>query len=327
MSLLEVIDACDNFPQYDPFAPGAWEKVMSQLWRFLLPGDHRSFGFITPNTVSRMPWTTDFRIDHTSRTVRLAPVPENSTPTTSSIAKASVAAIAKQLQVARDMNAFPKLHNWPGEQFPVLGAPFPLGIDRTFSLYFGIVITGSQLTVFSRSDDDDRAVDGIWIAKRGANKTLYPGMLDNAVGGAVMHGESPRESLLREALEEIGIDVKDAKPGGTVSWCSVRERNGVDLGVVMPGVQYVYDFEVDGKRELRAAESGIDWLRRLTVDEVLAALHRREFKPSCACVMIDFFIRHGVITAENDEDFADIVARLHRRLPLPTTAPWKSTGV
>lgn len=58
----------------------------------------------------------------------------------------------------------------------------------------------------------------------------------------------------------------------------------------------------------------------MTIDEVKAALATSEFKTNSALVMIDFFIRHGIITAENEEHYAEIVARLHRKLPLPTSA-------
>jgi hypothetical protein len=31
--------------------------------------------------------------------------------------------------------------------------------------------------------------------------------------------------------------------------------------------------------------------------------------------MLDFFIRHGIISADNEEDFVEIRQRMHRRLP------------
>lgn len=35
-------------------------------------------------------------------------------------------------------------------------------------------------------------------------------------------------------------------------------------------------------------------------------------------VLIDFFIRHGILTPENEPDYIEIVARLHRRFEFPT---------
>ncbi|KAI1368739.1 putative thiamine pyrophosphokinase [Xylaria arbuscula] len=310
MSFLSVIDTCDNFPQWNPEAPEIWEKTMAKFWRFMLPGDPRTFGFITDDTVSRMPWTADFKVDHSLRTVQLSP-----TNDTYDLVRSSAVALTNLLQAAEAAKSFPKLkNNWPGEKFPLLGAPFSFAVDRAIAAYFGITITGAQLTAFTR--DDDGLISGIWIAKRGANKPMFPGMLDNTVGGAITQGETPRESLLREAMEEIGIDVKAAKSAGNISWFNIMDQYRLEAGV-----QFVFDLELDPKTELSPAEPGIEWLRLLSVSEVIDALKRHEFKGSCASVMVDFFVRHGIINAENDCDFPEIVSRLHRRLPFPTTLP------
>jgi ADP-ribose pyrophosphatase YjhB (NUDIX family) len=147
-------------------------------------------------------------------------------------------------------------------------------------------------------------------------------MLDSAAGGGLTYGETPFASLLREADEELGIDVRAARSAGTISWFNVKDgKSGLGAGLLEPGVQYVYDLEMDAGTVLQPAEAGIDWLRLLSIDEAKGTLLRNEFKPSCACILIDFFVRHGIINAENERDFAEIVSRLHRRLPLPTTYP------
>lgn len=283
---------------------------MLQLWKFCLPGSTHTFGYLIPATVSRMPWTSEFHLDESDQTIRL--VPED----VHDVQASGVSAMSKLLKAAQDSGLFVKLFKWPGEKFPVLGAPFPFAVDRAIAPYFGIVSTGVQLTAFVRGENN--IPTGIWIARRGLDKPMYPGMLDNAVGGALKHDETPFDSILREAKEELGIDLNGAKTGGTVSWFNIKEANaGFDPGLVEPGIQYVYDLEVDSKTVLHPAEDGIDWLRLLTIDEVKTALCRFEFKPSSAYVMIDFFVRHGIINAENDVEFPEIVSRLHRRLPSP----------
>jgi isopentenyldiphosphate isomerase len=47
--------------------------------------------------------------------------------------------------------------------------------------------------------------DKIFLQKRSANKDLFPGRWDTAVGGHVTYGESLIESLIREAGEELGF--------------------------------------------------------------------------------------------------------------------------
>ena len=38
-------------------------------------------------------------------------------------------------------------------------------------------------------------------------------------------------------------------------------------------------------------------------------------------MLLDFLIRHGIITADNEKNYADILPRLHRRLPFSTVLP------
>ncbi|NOX88992.1 MAG: NUDIX domain-containing protein [Calditrichaeota bacterium] len=52
----------------------------------------------------------------------------------------------------------------------------------------------------------------LYLQKRSANKDLYPGKWDTAVGGHVQKGELIEEALKREAMEELGIDPKNARP-------------------------------------------------------------------------------------------------------------------
>lgn len=333
MEFLDVIDTCDkygsttvlsatrtnhcySFPQFDCNNQERWKASMSQLWKFCLPGDERAFGYLTQSTISRMPWTSEFRLDKATQTVHLQP------NDTTDIVTSCAAAMTKLLGAAQDRGSFVNLFNWPGERFPVLGAPFPFAVDRAISPYFGNVSTGSQLTIFTR--DKNGAVARIWIARRADHKPTFPGKLDNAAGGAVNQNETPLESLLREAKEELGISAAGAVSGGTISWFNVKDGGaGFDVGLVEPGVQFVYDLEVDAETKLSSAEAGIDWVRPLSVDDVKGALLRHEFKPSSACVLIEFFVRHGIINAENNGFCAEIVSRLHRSLPLPTTYPLK----
>ena len=55
----------------------------------------------------------------------------------------------------------------------------------------------------------------------------------------------------------------------------------------------------------------------MTVDETKVAVLNEEFKDNSAVVMIDFFIRHGLIT-EDEKDYIELGTRSHRRLPIPT---------
>ncbi|MBN1406724.1 MAG: NUDIX domain-containing protein [Calditrichaceae bacterium] len=52
----------------------------------------------------------------------------------------------------------------------------------------------------------------LFLQKRVANKDLYPGRWDTAVGGHVDSGETVDAALKRESMEELGIELHQAKP-------------------------------------------------------------------------------------------------------------------
>jgi hypothetical protein len=53
------------------------------------------------------------------------------------------------------------------------------------------------------------------------------------------------------------------------------------------------------------------------VEEIQENLAKGEFKPNCALLMLDFFIRHGILTPQNESDFDEIKKRLHREIEFP----------
>lgn len=170
-----------------------------------------------------------------------------------------------------------------------------------------------------------RAPDGglkIWVPRRAPSKQTYPNMLDNSVAGGIAIGETPFTALVREAAEEASLPASliraSARACGTVSYFHVRDgRAGGETGLLQPEVQYVYELEVGEEVELKPADGEVSEFYLWGVEEVQGALGRGEFKPNCAVVLVDFLVKHGVLTAENEEDYLEIVARLNRRLPLP----------
>jgi len=53
------------------------------------------------------------------------------------------------------------------------------------------------------------------------------------------------------------------------------------------------------------------------VGQVKKDLTDSKFKPNCALVTIDFFIRHGILTDENEPDIELIKKRMRRKMPFP----------
>jgi isopentenyldiphosphate isomerase len=112
---------------------------------------------------------------------------------------------------------FPDLEVKCDEKYPVIGANFAIGIERSASSLFGITCRGVHMTVYTLIPEGMK----FWIPRRNLNKVAFPGKLDNAVAGGIAIGEDPIYSLVREAEEETGLSedfVKaNVKAAGNIS--------------------------------------------------------------------------------------------------------------
>lgn len=316
VTFLDLVKAADNYPLVDiPRLPWAQERSAS-LYQLLLPDDPRPHGFLLPSVVDRMPWTSDFAISHAvPRTVQLAVAAD---------AEACNAAFKKVIDAAREAQTFATLRRvWP-EDYKVLGARGGrVQLLRAAAGLFGISCRGAHMTVYTRAAGDGGELK-IWVPRRSRHMMTWPGKLDTTVAGGVRAEESPFECIVHEADEEASLPAdlvrRHARPAGVVTYVAESAAgSGGELGLCVPDVLYCYDLEVGPDVIPKPQDNEVEGFYLMSVDEVKASLLREEFKTNCALVMIDFFIRHGIITDDNEPDYLEIVTRLHRTLPVPTT--------
>lgn len=147
-------------------------------------------------------------------------------------------------------------------------------------------------------------------------------MLDNTVAGGIATGEEPFESLVREAEEEASLPEALVRERvtyhGAVTYTYIREsRAGGESGMIQPECQHVYDLELPADVVPKPNDSEVEAFYLWTVDEVQEHMAMGEFKPNCALVVVDFFLRRGILTAENEKNYEEIKRRLHRELEFP----------
>ncbi|OTB05451.1 hypothetical protein M426DRAFT_21769 [Hypoxylon sp. CI-4A] len=319
---LDLVKDCDNFPYIDIMQTSyILELPDFVFYQLLLPNDSRPYGFIHPSVVARMPWTSDFEVSSPvtrPRTVRL--LDRSNGENTSG---ACNAAFLDVVQKATDMGSFSSLHRRRRiEDCRVLGVKYPpIQMRRAAAPLFGIAIQGAHMTMYTHTAEGDIK---IWVPRRSAYLRTYPGKLDSTVAGSVRADETPFECIVREADEEASIPEylvrQHLRPCGAITYMSTDDRgSGREAGLLASGIIYLYDMKVDHTIVPTPQDDEVQEFYLWDVNQVKEALLRGEFKTSCASVMIDFFIRHGIIMGDNEPDYLEIILRLHRALPMPMT--------
>jgi 8-oxo-dGTP pyrophosphatase MutT (NUDIX family) len=259
-------------------------------------------------------------INHTARTVSLFQEPTTEEDRTK---------LVSQLTAHwRQNQTFRILKGWRSELWPVYGRNGELlfSIERVAMGLFGNARFGVHMTAFVRRSDpaESRHDFRIWVPKRAADKSTYPGMLDNTVAGGLMTNEDPFECVIREADEEASLPEdfmrQHAKETGTITYITITdERAGGEPGWIYPECQWVYDLELpaDGSVTPRPKDGEVESFRLQTVEEIQEQLAQGLWKPNCAMIMLDFFVRHGILTPENEPYYDELRARAHRHIPFP----------
>lgn len=182
-----------------------------------------------------------------------------------------------------------------GERYPVTSSGRETAIatiDRTAAPYFGLRAYGQHLNGYVRTASGLK----LWIARRSADRRVFPDKLDNMVAGGLPHGLSLAENLRKECSEEASVPAAlaaRAVPVGALSYCKETPAG------LKPDTLYCYDLELPADFVPSNSDGEVAEFRLLAVEEVLALVRDSdEFKLNCNLVLIDFFIRHGILNPE-----------------------------
>lgn len=197
---------------------------------------------------------------------------------------------------------------WRDERYPLtpdLKRPALMAMERAAVPHFGVRAYGVHLTGYVRRADGLH----LWVPRRARGKSTYPGMLDNTVAGGQPEGLGLMENVIKECGEEASIPpalARRAKAVGAITYCC---QSGMTL---KPDVQYVFDLELPGDFVCRSNDGEAESFELWPAADVMARVRdSADFKYNCNLVLIDFFVRHGLIEAD-DPDYFAIVAGLRR---------------
>lgn len=184
---------------------------------------------------------------------------------------------------------FPAMRHW-GEEPRFL-------IDRVAVPPFGLRAWGIHLNGYVRKPDGLH----LWIGRRAAGKSTYPDLLDNTVAGGQPFDLTLTENLIKECGEEASITpemAEQAIPVGCITY--VREEKGR----IKPDVMFCYDLEMPEDFTPVNTDGELAGFYLLPAGEVMEIIRTTdEFKFNCNLVLIDFFIRHGLLSPDDEPDY------------------------
>ena len=276
-------------------------------------------GYMLPKVVNELATVPEAvwnltEVDHDQKTVQIRGQRAEKETTT---------AVANLAAYWREKGAFKLLRGWRDELWPVYGRSGELlfSMERAAVGLFGAMRYGVHLTAYVVDHSAPHGLK-IWVPKRASDKSTFPGMLDNTVAGGLMTDEDPFECIIREADEEASLSEalvrNNAKEVGTVTYVYITNEEHVgEADFIYPECQWVYDLELSADTTPCPKDGEVEEFRLCDIDEIKKDLAAGNFKDNCALVMLDFFIRHGILSDAKEPSFASIQRRMHRKIPFP----------
>ena len=212
-------------------------------------------------------------------------------------------------RVLRELAAAGEVTGWRGEAYPVMwnwhDAPL-LQMERAACPRFGVRAWGVHMNGYVRRN----GALFLWVATRAKDKPTFPGMLDNMVAGGQPIGIGTRDNIIKECAEEAGIPRELAVSVQSVGALSYCHQAGDTL---KPDQIFCYDLELPADFTPVNQDGEVDRFELWPIEDVAARIRdSADFKFNCNLVILDFMIRHGVLTPENEPEYMAIAHGLHR---------------
>jgi len=278
MSLLRHIHACNTY-RPDRFLP-------------LFLGEER-VGFVrrdNAEVLRRFPRT----IESSADSLRIIP-------------RSDGAAITAALdEIVEVLVADGLVAKWRDEVFAVTrrwGEAPLFTLDRGAVSFFGVRAYGVHMNGYRRIRDRM----WLWIGRRNPLKVVAPGKLDNLVAGGIGGGLGALQTLVKEAGEEASVPASLIATAHAAS--AVTYKMEVPQGL-RDDVLFVYDLETPEDFKPRNTDGEIVEFMLMEARETLARVRDTDdFKFNVSLILIDFAIRHGLVTPE-DPEYLALVAGL-----------------
>lgn len=177
-------------------------------------------------------------------------------------------------------------------------------IKRGASPYFGFKNYGLHLNAYVKRPDGLY----MWIAKRSGQKNVAPHKLDQMVAGGQPYGLSIAENLEKESFEEAHLLPEQLAEAKSVGVLRYRRQTGYKF---RRDYIFTYDLELTDDFFPQNNDGEVDSFQLMSLQEIISHLEAPDdFKFNSALVIIDFFIRHGIIKPD-EPGYFNLTQRLY----------------
>ncbi len=277
---------------------------MLDFYYFMVEGYVKPVGYVHRDFIEAVPWPDCWQLDHQRRLLTLFGQGSFDERTD---------CVQRTLRLIFEKGNVVGLRGWTGEVFPVYDSSnmHIMDMDRCGVERFGIKTFGVHLTAFTRTENLIR----YWVPQRSDTKPIYPGMLDNSVGGALGSSEKPLNGIIREIAEEAGIS--ESYTRANLVQCDVLSYSMSKTSFGKPACQhnnlYAYEMEWPPNLAPKVTDGEVGQFHLMSLESVREHLLRRAFLPTGTMTWIAYLVRHNILNAENEPDLGEICARLHRK--------------
>lgn len=297
--MLFRINACNHMP------------TDIKLVDFVVDGE--KLGKVTPLVAERLCNTSPSIFEQADDSKSTLTLGESAGNTPESRTKA----IASVMEELRDSGY---ITGWRDELYPVasnfdkVATPVFL-IERAAASLLGVIEYGVHINGLVMSEDNDEVK--MWMARRSATKSKFPGFLDHIVAGGQPAGLSLIDNVIKECEEEAGIPAeltkRVIKPVGLISYENYGGRlKDEGEGVMSRVILFCFDLMLPKDFVPSANDGEVESFFTWSLEEIAQSMHPEyddPIKPNCYLVIIDHMLREGHISPDSPK-YLEIVRRL-----------------
>ncbi len=167
-------------------------------------------------------------------------------------------------------------------------------LDRGALPSFGIAATGVHLNGLVRRGGETH----LWVARRAADKLLDPGKLDHLAAGGVPAGLDAFETLLKEAEEECGLSADLLRRAVEVT--TIRYAMDRTEGLRRDTLR-CFDVQLPEDWQPEPRDGEVEAFELWPLARAYEAVRDDDaFKFNVNLVLIDLFLRHGLIDGTSE---------------------------